>query len=63
MIRSPTRRVGYIEEEGMKRISENVDHKRRATKSLKNPSRSGHLRKPQLWQGIHLTEGNVTRAL
>ena len=63
MIRSPTRRVGYIEEEGMKRSSENVDHKRATTKNLKTPSRPGHLRKPQLWQGIHLSEGKVIKVL
>jgi len=57
IIRSPTRRVGNIEEEGMKRSSENVDQRSPTTISLRNPSRPGHRRKPQLWHGIHRSEG------
>lgn len=55
MIRSPTRRVGYMEDDGMKRSSEKVDHKSTRTRSLNNPSRPGHRRNPQLWHGIHFS--------
>lgn len=61
MIRSPTRRVGYMEEEGMNRISESINHKRNTTKSLMKPSRPGHRRNPQLWHGIHRREGKSIR--
>lgn len=62
MIRSPIRRVGYMEEEGMNRISESINHKRNTTKSLMKPSRPGHRRNPQLWHGIHRREGKSIRS-
>uniref|UniRef100_A0A6N2MZ68 Uncharacterized protein n=1 Tax=Salix viminalis TaxID=40686 RepID=A0A6N2MZ68_SALVM len=55
MIRSPTRRVGYMEDDGMKRSSEKADHKSTKTRSLNSPSRPGHRRNPQLWHGIHFS--------
>lgn len=55
--RSPTRRVGYIEDEGIKRNSQKVDHKRKITRSLNKSSKPGHERKAKLWQGIQRKEG------